>query len=179
PPTITTWYKNTLTDACQQTLEDSLQVEVKPYTLNVSAGQAEINCGSTTQLNAQVIQNIPGLLYQWAPAKSLSNPNIASPIAKPGLSTTYTVQVSTANGCMEEETIDIKVNNPNPPKVEISSNTGSLKLCDGGITLSISGFVSQEWSTGSENANIFVTQPGVYSVTAFDANGCAGFASVE
>src|SRR5690606_32751896 len=115
----------------------------------------------------------------WAPAKSLSNPNIASPIAKPGLSTTYTVQVSTANGCMEEETIDIKVNNPNPPKVEISSNTGSLKLCDGGITLSISGFVSQDWSTGSDNDKIFVRQPGVSSVTAFDANGCAGFASVE
>ena len=53
-----------------------------------------IKPGSSTQL-----QGKGGVSYRWSPAEGLSDPNIANPIANPKQSTTYTLTVTTAEGC--------------------------------------------------------------------------------
>jgi gliding motility-associated-like protein len=50
-----------------------------------------------------------GSKYVWSPASSLSNPNIANPIAVPAQTTTYYVQISNGNGCSVEDSIEVKV----------------------------------------------------------------------
>ncbi len=54
--------------------------------------------------------------YSWSPANSLSNPNLPNPVANPSTSTTYTVTVTDANGCLDTDDVFIEViENPAPP----------------------------------------------------------------
>ena len=48
-------------------------------------------------------------VYEWTPTSSLSNPNIADPIASPTTSTTYTVTVTDANGCTATDDVVVDV----------------------------------------------------------------------
>ena len=50
-----------------------------------------------------------GTKYVWSPSSSLSNPNIANPVATPSETTTYHVQISNGNGCSVEDSIEVKV----------------------------------------------------------------------
>jgi gliding motility-associated-like protein len=50
-----------------------------------------------------------GVSYEWSPAATLSDPNIANPIASPLDTTTYTVLITTADGCQIEGTITVNV----------------------------------------------------------------------
>lgn len=60
--------------------------------ISVSANQYLCN-GDSVQLHAT-----GGISYQWSPAGSLSNPNIADPIASPTTTTQYTLTVTQVNG---------------------------------------------------------------------------------
>ncbi|WP_338762121.1 PKD domain-containing protein [Bernardetia sp. ABR2-2B] len=50
-----------------------------------------------------------GISYQWTPTAGLSDPTIANPIASPTETTTYTVSITTASGCIKEEEVTITV----------------------------------------------------------------------
>ncbi|GAB3541475.1 hypothetical protein GCM10027443_40810 [Pontibacter brevis] len=50
-----------------------------------------------------------GVSYVWEPAGSLNNPNIARPIATPTETTTYTVTVTTAEGCTATDEVTVTV----------------------------------------------------------------------
>ncbi|MGZ3924192.1 MAG: gliding motility-associated C-terminal domain-containing protein, partial [Flavisolibacter sp.] len=50
-----------------------------------------------------------GAKYVWAPAESLSNPNISNPVASPATTTTYKVSVTTSKGCTAQDTITVYV----------------------------------------------------------------------
>ncbi|HHM20906.1 MAG TPA: gliding motility-associated C-terminal domain-containing protein, partial [Bacteroidetes bacterium] len=65
---------------------------------------------------------------------------------------------------------------PAPPTVSIS---GPASACEGQEVQLVAdmGFVSYQWSTGEATASVSVDQPGSYSVTATDANGCTAEAS--
>jgi gliding motility-associated-like protein len=60
--------------------------------------------GYSTQLQAT-----GGVTYLWSPAATLSNPNIANPVATPTDSTTYTVIAYTPIGCASTATVVVKV----------------------------------------------------------------------
>ncbi|WP_114782008.1 Ig-like domain-containing protein [Botryobacter ruber] len=60
--------------------------------------------GRTTELRAT-----GGVTYQWAPATGLSNPNVANPVASPDVTTTYTVTVTTAEGCEATDEVTVTV----------------------------------------------------------------------
>lgn len=64
----------------------------------------EIAEGQTAQLSAS------GLVeYLWSPPETLSNSNIANPVATPLTTTVYTVTGTDVNGCSGEATIEVKV----------------------------------------------------------------------
>jgi PKD repeat protein len=50
-----------------------------------------------------------GINFSWSPIKGLSDPTSSNPIATPTETTTYTVSITTANGCVKEEEVTITV----------------------------------------------------------------------
>ncbi|MDX2045391.1 MAG: PKD domain-containing protein [Chitinophagaceae bacterium] len=85
PIVNTTYYVKGITGfGCEVT--DSVRVFVKqPFTVTVSP-DAVICVGQTAQLTSTGAE-----LYSWDPPTGLNNANIASPVAKPATTTTYTV----------------------------------------------------------------------------------------
>ena len=131
---------------------DSSDMSIAQYTVNltdpspltVTVNPATICAGSSVMLNAVVSGGTPAYLYSWAPASSLSSPTVATPTAFPTGTTTYTVTVTDANGCVATTSTTITVN----PVPLITVNSASM--CIGGmVTLSASGAATYSWSPGS------------------------------
>jgi gliding motility-associated-like protein len=51
----------------------------------------------------------PGSTYAWGPVTGLGDPTMANPVASPAGTTTYTVYVTDANGCVGSDTMDLVV----------------------------------------------------------------------
>lgn len=84
-----------------------------------------------------------GTTYVWSPAGSLSNPNIANPIATPTQTTTYQVVITTAEGCVLNEKIVVEVI-LTPPNPVIPDTVG---LCIGlPKEITVSGASKYFWS---------------------------------
>lgn len=124
--------------------------------------------GSNTPVTAS-----PGYeSYTWSGPQSATGVTIY-----PNISGTYTVEATDSEGCVSSASIDVTVY-PAPFGV-INSSEGTV-LCPGASTiLSLtSGFTSYTWSTGSTQPLVFISSPGVYSVTVVDANGCSSSTSI-
>lgn len=50
-----------------------------------------------------------GLQYEWSPGESLSDSTIANPIATPTQTTTYHIKITNADGCIAQDTLQVKV----------------------------------------------------------------------
>ncbi|MBK8443326.1 MAG: gliding motility-associated C-terminal domain-containing protein [Sphingobacteriales bacterium] len=110
-PTATTTYTLTVTDAngCSDT--DEVTVTVGNTFTGANAGADQTLCAGlgvlSTQLNAS-----GGTSYAWSPTTGLSNPNIANPIVSNiTQSITYTVTVTSAQGCTDTDQVTITVGN--------------------------------------------------------------------
>lgn len=60
--------------------------------------------GKTVELRAS-----GGATYVWEPAEGLSNPNVSNPVASPDVTTTYTVTVTTEEGCVDTDEVTVTV----------------------------------------------------------------------
>jgi trimeric autotransporter adhesin len=100
--------------------------------------------------------------YSWSNGSSGSS----LVVSLPGV---YTVTVTDAQGCTGSTSSEILAV---PPAVV--NIVGNNTLCAGGtLTLTGTGSVgTYQWSTGSNQPNVTITQGGVYTVTLTDANGC-------
>jgi gliding motility-associated-like protein len=67
-----------------------------------------------------------GTSYSWAPATGLSSASIRNPMAKPDVSTTYTVTVTDNSGCSDTANVNVRVLNKIALKAAIS---GTEYLC--------------------------------------------------
>ncbi|WP_178372198.1 T9SS type B sorting domain-containing protein [Chitinophaga jiangningensis] len=72
-------------------------IEIQPVTASISKG-------FTVQLHAS-----GGDTYQWAPADGLSNAGIADPVARPAVTTTYTVTGMSQYGCSAQAQVTVTV----------------------------------------------------------------------
>lgn len=117
------------------------------------AGLNQTICnGESVQLSAT-----GGTLYSWTPAGSLSDPNIANPVATPASTTTYTVQVTSSCGTATDNVV-ITVQNIATPYLGPDQI-----VCDNDIvTLNAgNGYASYSWSTGATTQTITVDTNGV------------------
>jgi gliding motility-associated-like protein len=74
------------------------------------APSANAGPDSTIYLGNNIqLQGSGGVFYVWTPAATLDDPNIASPVATPAGTTTYTVQVTDANNCVATDQVLITV----------------------------------------------------------------------
>ncbi len=141
-------------------------------TLIDKPSKANLCRGDTIQLQAY-----GGVSYKWSPSAGLNNPNIATPIAKPDVTTTYIVTVADRCGFESKQEVTLVVNG-DPILVELGPDK---TFCAGDIVrldASRSGAKTFKWSTGSKDSVIFVQKDGLYTVNLARGN-CVASDSVR
>lgn len=164
---FTVW--GTDANGCQNSDTAGVRLFVDPI---VSGGANDTICiGQSISLQAS-----GGSSYQWLPATGLSNPTIANPVASPVTSTTYTVTISDANGCVATATKHIEV--VTLPAVDAGND---VSLCAGDtVMLSATGANSYTWSGTTDVSCLNCRQPSFYGsqtttlvVEGFIGQGCS------
>jgi|GEM_PF-2528964 len=149
---------------------DSVWVTVHDIPQISTGGSDSICLGDSIQLNAG-----GGVLYQWSPAASLSDPASASPVASPQFTTTYTLQVQNSFGCSGTDSTTIVVL-PLPQAIAGSDTS----ICFGSeAILKASGGQSYLWSPASEVdcdtcriSKAYPTTTQVFTLAVTDKYGC-------
>lgn len=176
PPVTTSYVVTASNGTCTGT--DTVQVTVTPMT-TASAGPDDTVCtGACINLQAS-----GGVSYQWAADPSFSGPtNIANPQVCPTATTTYTVTVTDANGCIGTDSVTVFVASQ-PLAVNITSTDNTcFGACNGTATANVSGGYTPytyTWSNASSNASTTGLCAGPYSVTVTDQIGCTATANVN
>jgi hypothetical protein len=158
---------------------------------NYTVVATDINGCTTTSapMNVTILTNPTPTLFPFGPqficdgqSITLTSTTAASYLWSTGATTqsivvntagNYSVTVTDVNGC-EGVTGSVPVTvNPLPVPTVIAN--GALEFCQGGnVLLSTQNFAGYQWSSGAAQQSTFVTQPGNYTVTVIDANGCVG-----
>ena len=118
-------------DCNPSSTSNALTINVHPYITVDAGGYVTIPFGASTQLNGT-----GAVSYSWAPANTLSNPNISNPIATPLGFTTYTLTGYSAEGCrfFDDVTVavidSIFVPNTFTPNSDGVNDTWEIKLID-------------------------------------------------
>ena len=178
-PTTTTTYTITGANANGCSGTTTLTVVVNPSPLvAVSPNNPSICLGQSLALQAT-----GAMSYSWSPSTGLSNANIANPVASPSATTTYTVTGTNANGCSATTTVTINVGT----SLNIIANPSNVVFCAGeSMPLNCLGSAtSYSWQPVVGLSNTSVPNPianpvtsTIYTVTASNAQGCTGTATV-
>ena len=145
---------------CTATDELSVSVLVAP-TPNISGPSQICATGSATF-------SVPGAFtaFNWSTGD-------ITPTITVNTANTYTVTVTSANGCTGTDAQTLIVANNLQPQI-----TELAYACNGQITLDAgAGFSSYNWSGGQNTQEVTVNAAGIYDVTVSDAGGCTGTAS--
>jgi len=156
--------------------------DYEPLMLEVTAEPELINEGETSQLNVTVTGGDGNYTYTWEPAETLSNPNIANPVATPTEpETIYKVVLTDGQGSSESGEVTVSIRDwsltedgflphvyPNPTKGNFTIDMRgaySYTLCNG---------VGQQLLSGKAEgkANIEASlAPGVYFLQMIGEDG--------
>ncbi|MFN8337409.1 MAG: hypothetical protein U0T36_00135 [Saprospiraceae bacterium] len=162
-PSTTSTYFVTVRDCQGCTYLDSVKVNVNQLPTPNINGQSSICIGGTSVLTAT-----GGISYEWSTGETSSAISVT-----PTTTSAYTVTVTDSKGCKASTNKTVIVN-PLPSPVI----SGDLEICLGqSTTLTVSGGISFEWSTGATTSSITVspTTNTTYLVMATDGNGCENF----
>ena len=180
-PATKTTYVVTVTDAngCQDT--DTVEVDLSAE-LEVDAGPDKTLCLETgIMIGLPVTGGTAPYTYTWTPPYGLSDPNIAQPIAKPDVTTTYIVEVVDANGCVGYDTVTVTI----LPGLNLDLGPDKT-ICEGGSvqigTAPTNGTppFQYQWTPAAGLSNTQIPDPIAspdstteYIVTVTDAGGCS------
>ena len=115
-PVVNTVYHVTGKDGFGCAGSDSVAATVQqPYTLVVTPIRDTLCIGETVRFHASGTD-----LYHWSPATNLSNPDVASPVASPASTITYTITSRDTNNCFPQTKQVVLVVYP-IPKVTITT----------------------------------------------------------
>ena len=155
---------------------------------SVSADDATLCSGSSTQLHANAVSAAGISTYTWNNSATLDDEFLEDPVATPLNSTTYTVTVVDNNSCTSSQGVTVIVNPT--PNVTISPVT-SFTICEGN-TISLRGESNPNAATWSWDGGVFsgVGNPPTDYVYApasstavtldvVDVNGCSGSATAN
>lgn len=157
-------YAVTVTNALGCTASSSFQVSELPAPQPTTTSPGAVCDGETAILGVSEVFSS----YAWSNGQNTQS--IA--VTLPG---TYTVVVTGNNGCTGTAAASLVVN-PSPQPVASADPYD----CTGTISLSVSGvFPAYNWSTGETSNRITATQPGFYTVTVTESNGCTGETGVQ
>lgn len=156
-------YSLTVTDAngCQNTAVRSIAAQPAP--IPVITGDPILCPGETVVLAT----TLPYAQYNWSTGAS-------TPSVTTGYVPEISLEVTDSLGCQGQARIVLSsVDNP------AVSIAGQLDICDGegAILQATPGFVSYQWSNGSDSLATTGLVNGIYTVTVTDENGCSAIAS--
>ncbi|MGN6568852.1 MAG: PKD domain-containing protein [Flavipsychrobacter sp.] len=166
----TTTYVVTGTSAAGCIGHDTITITAKPLP-TVSAGADKIICkGSSVSLNATGASS-----YNWSPATGLSCTGCASPVVSVTSTTSYVVTGTDSSGCVNKDTIVVKVN----PFPTVSVGPDKAICAGASVSLNATGASSYNWSpatglscTTCVSPTASPTSTTTYTVTGTDTNGC-------
>lgn len=169
-PTVTTDYLVTITDVSGCADTSSVQVFVNAAPPADAGADVAICIGSSTQLAAS-----GGTTYTWSPATSLSDPNLADPVANPNADILYVVTVTDLNGCTANDSVQVSVN----PLPVVDAGADQVICRSDGALLTATGAATYVWSPTAGLSDPLAADPianpaatTTYLVTGTDANGC-------
>jgi PKD repeat protein len=184
-PTSTTTYTVTGTDANGCVANDMVKITVNPLPSVNAFGNTAICYGASAQLEAT-----GGNFYSWTPAATLSDPNIANPIANPTSTTNYTVTGTDVNGCSANVNITVTVN-PLPiinytshTLCETSGGFATVNLTNmdnyisGGLNM-VNWYLDASYTTAIPDPSSFYTDSTIVYTQIVDINGCINSNTVE
>lgn len=175
-PSATTAYTVTVTDANGCTGTDDITITVKALPSADAGADTSVCDGGSVALSASA-----GSAYSWAPSSSLSASNVQNPAASPGATTSYTLTLTGANGCMNTDSVLVTVKPlPTPyagADVTICNGASSSLLGTGGVSYSWQPAATLDDPSA---ANPIATPPSTttYTVTVTGANNCTATDSV-
>ena len=159
----------------------------QPATLVATAGSgASINAceGDTIALGGNPTANggTAPFVYTWSPATDISGTNVSNPMAWPGATTTYNLDVTDDNNCSSNASVVVNVNTI-PSAAFASVGTGlSVAFTDqsaGAVTSYLWDFGDGNTST-LQNPTHTYANFGTYNVClTVDNNGCTDMACVS
>jgi hypothetical protein len=98
------------------------------------AGKCNItaNAGTDVEIcqgHSTILNGSGGVTYSWNPSYGLSDPNIPNPVANPGVTTTYTLTV-TSGVCISTDNVVVSViTSPTSPSVTNGERCGTGNCC--------------------------------------------------
>lgn len=170
-PLVNTTYVVTGTDANGCVDTDTITVTIGSNLTVFASNDVTICPGDTAQLTVA-----GGSIWSWGPSATLDAPNAQTTNAFPTSTTTYTVNVSDANGCQGVDSVTVFINTT----VGLTA-TGSATICIGQTaTLSATpsggtGPYTYVWDNALTGTGPHVVSPStttVYNVYVTDAIGC-------
>ncbi|MCS7073310.1 MAG: hypothetical protein NZ108_02470, partial [Bacteroidia bacterium] len=156
-------YSVTVTDAngCLGADTTSVTVIPPPSPVITAGGSTTICPGSSVTLDAGAGYSS----YLWSNGATTRTINASSPAS-------YTVTVSTSCGSGTSDPVTVNLHPAPNPTITAG---GPTTFCQGdSVLLSTQSFVSYSWSNGANTQSQFVRNPGNYTVTVTDGNGCQG-----
>lgn len=116
-----------------------------------SAGDTAICVGSQAQLSAG-----GGDFYNWSPVETLDDPSSSTPIATPLITTYYTVEIITPEGCFIYDTTRVMVDQDLP----FPNLVDEVTICYGeSIQIAAHGATSYQWSPDYNISNTQIYNP--------------------
>ena len=162
PGATTTYTVVAVSDThCAGTSSGGALVTVNPRPTAVASGTAAICAGGATPLSGS-----GGASCAWAPATGLSDAASCSPSASPSATTTYTLTVTDASGCVSNNAPTVTVTVNAIPPAPTAGNNGPV--CAGGtlqLTASTIAGASYAW-TGPNGFASALQNPTIAGVTA-------------
>ncbi|MBL7931004.1 MAG: T9SS type A sorting domain-containing protein [Bacteroidia bacterium] len=166
-PTVNTTYSVTATNSAGCVQTNTAMVTVDPITVTALVSSSAICLGDTVTVAANGAST-----YTWN-----TNPvvNTGTFTDQPVASTVYVVQAENGPGCAGAASVALVVNSFT--NLNVSAN--SLSVCAGStLTVSATGASTYAWTDGTTMSNMaaMTLTPAssvVFTVTGFDANGCA------
>lgn len=166
PGTTTTYTVTGANGTCTNSATRTVSVTPLP-SLTLTPSFTTICAGSSATLAATGATN-----YTWTPATGLNNANLATVVASPATTTTYTI--TGANGiCTNTAVATVSV--VTVPTLTLTPSTASI--CAGSsTTLSATGAATYTWSpaTGLNNANLATVTASPATTTTYTITGANG-----
>ncbi len=147
---------------------------VEPLYVTAAATPSTICAGDSAQLTAQVVGGSGNYTFQWTPSGSLSQADIANPVAFPTVTTTYTVTVTDgSNSVSANVTVTV---NPKPETPVITQQGDALvsSAPEGNQWYDSNGEIP-----GATSQTYYPDHTDTYYVIVTNDNGCSSDPSNE
>jgi len=163
PITQATFFRAIITNQCGSVESNAIQINIE----NAIQINITMNPTSGSLCTGEVTLTVTGNFANFTWSNGATGNSII--VTTPG---EYCGEGLDVSGCpVIANCVTVSPANPQPINI---TPAGDVIICNGTLTLTATpGFASYEWSNGGTNSSVVITNPGTYTVTGVDVNGCS------